>query len=343
MPSIIKYIAYRLIFLLALLFASNKLYEITFWKSDISKHGDILENVWKLEDDVDIIYFGESSNFHGTIDDSTQFPISTVLDRLLPDLKVGVVHNSGIHAGTYYSAIQNIDEASQVKYLVITMNFRSFTANWRYSHSENYLAKTERMLEPGLLIVNRFMVALRAYDYKSNEERTNQMKNDWQKPLGISDFEYDNVLQWDSAMAWQTWLEENPNLTKQNIGLACHYIKNFAFNIDTLTNERIHDFDKIMYLAKQRNYKVIFNLLGENIEEAERLVGHNLLELIENNRQILINRYSKQGAFVVDNLYDIPDSCFVDRDWPTEHYNQKGKDLIARDLASQILLLDKKD
>jgi len=343
MPSIIKYIAFRLIFLLAILFASNKLYEMTYWKSDIAKHGDILENVWQLNDEVEVVYFGESSNFHGTIDDSNQHAISTVLDRLLPNLKVGVVHNSGIHSGTYYSAIQNIKEDSKVRYLVITMNFRSFTASWRYSHSENYLAKTERMLEPGLPIVNRFLVSLRAYDYKSNKERTQQLKDEWLEPLGIKDFEFDNVQQWDSAMAWQTWLDINPNLTKENIGLACHYIKNFAFNIDTLTNEIIHDFDNIMDFAKQRNYKVVFNLLGENTDEANKLVGDNLLELMENNRQLLIDRYTKQGAIIVDNLYNIPDSCFVDRDWPTEHYNQTGKNIIASDLAKTILLLEKKD
>lgn len=343
MPSVIKYIALRVILIMALVFASNKIYEITFWKSDIAKHGDILENLWVVSDEADVIYFGESSNFHGTLTDSSQHSISTVLDKLLPELKVEVVQNAGIHSGTYYAVIQNIPESSRVKYLVVTMNLRTFTANWRYSHSENYLSKTERMLEPGLPIFNRLMVSLKAYDYKTNAERTVQVTNEWQKPLGIPGFEYDNVLRWDSAMAWQTWLNENPNLSKNNIGLACHYIKNFAFNIDTLTNERIHDFDKIMDIAKQKDYTIIFNLLDENTEEAERLVGDNLMNLIESNRRLLMDRYTKKGAIMVDNLYSVPDSCFIDRNWPTEHYNQAGKDLIASELAKVIRSLSKKE
>lgn len=340
MLSSIKYIAVRIVLVMALVFASNKIYEITFWESDIAQHGDILENLWQVDDNADVIYFGESSNFHGTIEDTNQHAISTVLDQLLSQLKVDVVQNSGIHSGTYYAVIQNIPETSQVKYLVVTMNFRSFTANWRYSHSENYLAKTERMLEPGLPIFNRFMVSLKAYDYKTNQERTNQVQEEWRKPLGIEGFEYDNVVSWDSAMAWQTWVNDNPNLNKDNVGLACHYIKNFAFNIDPLTNERIHDFDKIVELAQQRGYTLIFNLLGENVEEGQKLVGDKLINLMENNRQLLINRYENKGAIVVDNLYNIPDSCFVDRGWPTEHYNQEGKNFIAKDLATVIQSLE---
>lgn len=334
--------ALRLVLVITVVLIANNIYEVTFWKSDIAKHGDILENLWQVSDDADAIYFGESSNFHGTLTDSNQFAISTVIDQQLPNLKVDVVHNSGIHAGTYFAVIQNIPEDSKVKYLIITMNFRSFTANWRYSQSENYLAKTERMIEPGLPIFNRFMVSLKAYDYKSSAERTAQIQEEWRKPLGIPNFEFDNVAQWDSAMAWQTWMNENPNLNKDNIGLACHYIKNFAFNIDPLTNERIHDFDKIMELANQRGYQVIFNLLGENVEEGRKLVGEDLIKLMENNRAYLVDRYTEKGAVVVDNLYNIPDSCFVDRDWPTEHYNQTGKNKIAKSVVKAIKQLQKK-
>lgn len=336
MQGLFKYIGFRIVLLISIVLISNKIYEATFWKSDISKHGDILENLWQVSKDADVIYFGESSDFHGTLTDSNQHAISTVLDQLLPELKVDVVHNSGIHAGTYYAVIQNIPEDYKVKYLVITMNFRSFTSNWRYSHSENYLAKTERMLEPGLPVFNRFMVSLKAYDYKTNKERSDQVKKDWRKPLGLPDFEYDNVISWDSAMAWQTWVKDNEFLNIDNIPLACHYIKNFAFNIDTLTNERIIDFDKIMDLANQKGYTVVFNLLGENMQEGEKLVGTHLMNLMEANRQLLVDRYTKKGAVVVDNLYNVPDSCFVDRDWPTEHYNQTGKNLIANSLAKKI-------
>lgn len=336
MQDFIKYIGLRIVLLISIVLISNKIYEVTFWKSDISKHGDILENLWQVNEDADVIYFGESSNFHGTLMDSNQFAISTVLDKQLPDLKVDVIHNSGIHAGTYYAVIQNIPESHKVKYLVITMNFRSFTSNWRYSQSENYLAKTERMLEPGLPVFNRFMVSLKAYDYKTNKERSEQVNKDWRKPLGLPDFRYDNVISWDSAMAWQTWINDNEDLNIDNIPLACHYIKNFAFNIDTLTNERIMDFDNIMNLAHQKGYTIVFNLLGENIEEGEKLVGSHLTSLIETNRQLLVKRYTKKGAVVVDNLYNVPDSCFIDRGWPTEHYNQTGKNLIANSLAKKI-------
>jgi hypothetical protein len=137
-------------------------------------------------------------------------------------------------------------------------------------------------------------------------------------------------------MAWKTWLGVNANLTEQNLPLASHYIKNFAFNIDTVYNERIADLNAIVSIAKNKGYEVIFNLLGENTIEAEKLVGRELLYLMEKNRSLLVNYYTNKGVTMVDNFYQIPDSCFVDRNWPTEHYNYQGKKIVAENIKKAI-------
>ena len=40
---------------------------------------------------------------------------------------------------------------------------------------------------------------------------------------------------------------------------------------------------------------------------------------------------------MVDNFYQIPDSCFVDRNWPTEHYNYQGKKIVAENIKKAII------
>jgi hypothetical protein len=119
--------------------------------------------------------------------------------------------------------------------------------------------------------------------------------------------------------------------------LACHYIKNFAFKIDPKTNQRIKDFDEIVEIAKKRHIKIVFNLLAENMEEANKLVGKELIYLMENNRKFLINRYHRNGNLVVDNLYAIQDNHFVDRNWPTEHYTRAGKLIIAKNIQKVLI------
>ncbi len=336
--KIVKYTAIRMILAVVFLFTMNQLYLNTFWKDDINKHADTLENLWVVPLESDAIYFGESSNFHIQEGDSIKHRISYALDSLLPSISIATVDNAGLHAGTYLSLVKNIPKEMNLKFVVITVNYRSFSANWRYAPFENYLAKSALMLEPSLPILNKYMISLKQYDYQSDEERNVQMKLAWKnEKFAIPNFDYDNVIEWDSAMAWHTWLEVNPNLTEENIPLASHYIKNFAFNLDTVNNERIEDLNAIVSIANNKDYKVIFNLLGENFEEAERLVGSELIYLMEKNRSLLVSYYADKGVIMVDNFYQIPDSCFVDRNWPTEHYNYQGKKIVAENIKKAII------
>jgi hypothetical protein len=320
------------------LLIANQLYKATYWKKDVGNHSDSLESFWELPANTENIYFGESSNFHVVDPKKGRHSISIMLDSLLKDKKIGTVDKPGLHAGTYLAVLKNIPEEMPLKMIIVTMNLRSFDADWRYSVGENYLAKTKRLIAPNLPIVNRFLIALKDYDYKTDEQRHDQLIETWKKEkFYIPNFKYNDVIKWDSAMAWHTWLGKNPNLTEENIGLACHYIKNFAFKIDPKTNQRIKDFDEIVEIAKKRHIKIVFNLLAENMEEANKLVGKELIYLMENNRKFLINRYHRNGNLVVDNLYAIQDNHFVDRNWPTEHYTRAGKLIIAKNIQKVLI------
>jgi len=128
--------------------------------------------------------------------------------------------------------------------------------------------------------------------------------------------------------------EGNKDLAKTN--LACHYVKGYAFQIDTLNNPRIRDFNKIIRLAEKRGWNLVFNLMAENTEQAEELVGDDLIFLLEGNRKILIDYFEARGVRVVDNLYAVPDEEFTDRNWTTEHYGEKGRKIVARNVAIEL-------
>jgi len=336
--KILKYIAIRMILAVVFLFAMNLLYLYTFWKDDINKHADTLENLWVVPLESDAIYFGESSNFTTVDGDIREVRISELVDEKLPNLSVATVDNAGLHAGTYLSLLKNKPVEMDLKFVVITMNYRSFGANWRYAPFENYLSKLDVMIEPGIPILNKFLISLKQYDYKSEEARTKEMMDAWRnEKFNIPEFDYNNVVEWDSAMAWKTWVNENLNLTEENIPLACHYVKNYAIAIDTLKNERIQDFNAIIELGKRDGYAVVLNLLAENTEEAQKLVGKELIYLMEKNRELLVNYYTRKGITIVDNFYNVSDSCFRDRDWPTEHYNFVGREIIAENIKKAII------
>ncbi|MFK7757182.1 MAG: hypothetical protein AB8B53_09655 [Flavobacteriales bacterium] len=335
--NLYKYILVRGLGALFVFMLANFIYKATFYKSDIAQHADVLENLWSVPEASEAIYFGESSNLYKTNPWANEPKISQIIDSLLPELNVGTVDNSGLHSGTYLALIKNIPSNSEVHTLIITMNIRSFGATWRYAIGENYLAKTEEMLASRPAIINKFIVSLKEYDYKPDSSRTKQMLSAYRtEKFEIPNFKYNNIHDWDSAMAWGEWKDANPHLYKENLPLAASYIKNYAFSIDTLTNERLYDFDQIMNEADARDYKVVFNILDFNHEEGFKLVGPELKYLTDQTRDFLINRYEKRGALMVNNLYSISDSCFTDRVWPTEHYSLAGKEKVANKVAREM-------
>ena len=90
-------------------------------------------------------------------------------------------------------------------------------------------------------------------------------------------------------MAWHGWFDEQGQRGQEMTDLACHYIKAHAFQIRD-DNPRIKDFDKIVELCKERGWNLVFNILPENVDKANELVGKDLLFLMKQNRDYLVKR-----------------------------------------------------
>ena len=149
-------------------------------------------------------------------------------------------------------------------------------------------------------------------------------------------FSYNNIADWDYAKACQGIVDSDGNWNQALTELACHYIKSYAFIIDD-DNPRVKDFDKIVTLAKERGWNVIFNLLSENVDRANELVGSDLLYLMKSNRDYLINRYDNlENVTVVNNLSEVRNGLFIDKNWTTEHYCEMGRRTIAHNVAQAL-------
>ena len=81
---------------------------------------------------------------------------------------------------------------------------------------------------------------------------------------------------------------------------------------------------------------MVFNILAENIETADSLVGKDLTSLMTQNAKWLESRYSEKGFKVVNNLHILKASNFTDKDFPTEHYDEEGRKIIAKNIASSL-------
>ncbi len=320
------------------IYVSNIIYTKYFYKKDLELFdAKMLLQLDSLQYNSDVLYFAESSNGTAANSDTCLLSISQMMDTLSP-LKINAIEHGAVHAKTFLHLIQNIKSDAKVKTIIVTLNSRSFGAPWINSKLETNISQANVLYENKWPIYKRIKLILNAYDNQSVQLRDLKLEKNWSNDfLNVSkEFPYKTVRQWDNAMANGTYLLPNGDWDLPKITLACHYIKTYAFSIDTLNNPRIKDFDEIVTVAKQKNLKLIFHLLAENVQYADSLVGKELHHIMQENKQLLMDRYSRKGAIVVNSFDLVNGKDFIDQDWTTEHYNQNGRWLLAKNVLKQI-------
>jgi hypothetical protein len=331
-------IGVRIIALILILLLCNWLYVEFFFEKDLEKHSSIIYKIRALDADTDILYLGESSNKTFDTNDLDRRKISQMLSEFYPDLKIRDITEPAAHLGIYYEILRKIPGDSNVKTVVVTLNLRSFGLDWIYSKLESSLQKSLLLLKPYPPLVNRFLLSFKAYPSYNEEERTKTIRRLWQEEAfdTLSGMPYSSVSEWDRAMSRKGIRDTLGRYDQAMTELACHYIKSYAFTMNKHYRIRIQDMDRIITLAKKRNWHLVFNLMAENVDKAELLVGEDLLSLMRENRDYLVSYLGERSISVADNLEAVEDKEFIDQDWTTEHYKQKGRRIIARNLAKEL-------
>jgi len=324
--------------LLLVLTGLNFIYTFTLYPYDIAERCEQLLQIKDQESKSDLFYFGESSNFNARETDSIKNSISEITNFFYPSLKITAINKPATHGGIFKEWLKQIDlNKSTLKALVITLNLRSFDAAWIHSRLETPLRESMVLMRPYPNMMNRFMLSLQAFDNKSEQQREKDMLYAWRHtPLLFPfPFKYKTVSEWDSAMAAGSYLKPDGSWDTEKIVLACHYVKAYAFNLDE-SNPRVKDFDEITAWCSEKKMPLYLNLLAENIEYADSLVGKELVFLMRQNRDFLVERYNKGSCHVVDNLEAVKGLEFTDQTWTTEHYGYRGRMIVARNLANAL-------
>lgn len=334
-----KKLVIRVAAVAVMLVCMNWVYSKWFFRNDLVKYSDIVELSWQVADDsCRIVYVGESSNNHYGKEEPDRRKISAYVSEYFPTVKMGDMTREASHAQTYYYMLKHIPEDAAAETVVVTMNLRSFGSSWIYSRLETALRKQLVLLKDYPPFFNRFLLAFKAYTIHSDEEWDNMAKEARRTaPLDFPyEFQHPTSDEWDKSMAWNGWRDGEGNRDQVKTELACHYVKTYAFTI-TDDNPRVADFDAIVELCRQRGWHLIFNLMAENVDKANELVGEDLLFLMRRNRDYLLQRYgSMEDVVIVDNLSLVRDVNFIDQNWTTEHYYEEGRRIIADNVAKAL-------
>lgn len=335
--EILKKILIRIVALGVFFILANYIYTKTFWKGDILEHADLLDSLAQFQNNTDVLYLSSSSNYFHPAEDKTNSTISGYISDYFPTLRLNAIHKGYMHSGVFYSILKNIPEDSPIETIIIAVNIRSFGAYWVYSDVEtSYRAQQLMMNTKYPPLARRFLLALDYYDNKSKEERIEQYKTVWATDTLKFSFPFDQkkVSEWDYAIAHSgKYKNEDGSVDVAKTGYACNLVKFFAYNIDT-NHVRVKDFDKIVELAKKRNWKLMFHILPEDINRAYSMIGKEIPYLLNESANLIKNRYGKQTSLF--NNIGLLEEPFFYEDYPTEHYTSDGKKILAKELALQL-------
>lgn len=322
----------------AALILMEVLYRITSFTSDLKKFSPEQYRLLHISDSADILFFGESSNTTFAPYDSIPYSIAELAAQQMPAWRWKSITKHASHAGIYNQWLNALNPKSVPACIVITVNLRSCNADWRYSALEPALQQALVMGKARPRLLNRFLLALGFYPHLSERLAQKAKLTEWDTTcLPVSkNYPYKTVRAWDDAFANGYYCKPDGSWDMDKIQLACHYIKSYAFALHA-ENSRIKDLDAIVQWAQIKKCTLVFNIMAENLNYAETLVGPELTRLMRFNRDFIVKRYSTKGVLVIDHLESVKGADYIDQNWTTEHYNQNGRIAIAKKL-SQVLL-----
>ena len=325
----------KLLMAAVLLVALDAIYRWTLYPADLEANCTLMQrSLQPLSEGDDIIYLGESSNHAVADDEEDKRFISDMLQDMLPGHRVGNLDKDACHSGVYYDIMRNIPVESPVRTAVVTVNMRSFSTEWIYSSLETALNKERVMMKKAPALYRRLLLVTKAYTHWSEDERTALVLKGLEEQTFVppDGLPYTSAAQWDHAVADVYWAK---GAREDTVGLATHYVKDFACTVDE-DNPRVQDFDRIVSLCRSRGWHLVLHILPDNEDQMTELVGPELVEILRRNGTFIENRYTRMGVTVVNNQGLVRDADFRDRDFPTEHYRQAGREAIASAIAAVI-------
>ncbi|MFM1931093.1 MAG: hypothetical protein RL226_396 [Bacteroidota bacterium] len=320
--------------LLGVILLGNFIYKRYFFEQDLRKYSPLIEQINAIAPTTDVVYLGESSNTTFRDDDVDKRSIAQFMGDQLPNLTVAQITQPAGHVGTYKALLSFLLARNTWKprAVVITLNLRSFSPEWRCSNLENALQESLIMLRNNPPLINRMMLSFSYYSKHSEKENERCKESLWKEKLAFLDPElpYNNAAQWVKA------IEKNDTLSWEVKELTAHYIRAYAFEIDTANNERIAAMEEIIAMLIERGINPVFHIVAENVDRLHELAGEPIANNTLRNADLLSRWLTDRNVSVVNNIALVRDEDFTDRHWTTEHYSEQGRHVLAQQLAMQL-------
>lgn len=139
----------------------------------------------------------------------------------------------------------------------------------------------------------------------------------------------------------ETWLKniKTKNLPpelKAKQELIISFVRQMAYNLDSLNSKPIDDLDDIAKLCKAQGIQLVLQILPEDIKTIKTVAGAELEYLLHENARIMTKRYTSKGALVINNLESVPGLSIQANAAGYQRYSDGSRRTIAKNLAIAI-------
>lgn len=136
----------------------------------------------------------------------------------------------------------------------------------------------------------------------------------------------------------ETWLKniKTKNLPadlKAKQELIVSFVRQMAYNLDSLNSKAIDDLDDIAKLCKAQGIQLVLQILPEDIKTIKTVAGAELEYLLHENARVITKRYTSKGALVINNLESVPGLSIQANAAGYQRYSDGSRRTIAKNLA----------
>ena len=287
-----------------------------------------------LDEQVDVIYMGDSTLWHPTGSQTT----AAMLQELLPNQTIGELSHAAYGMDIYASYITYLlRQEYRPKLIIIPINMRSFSPEWERRPGYQFTME-KRILNMGIPLTRFLGRPLRLFgsyqtDITQDEFLRSEINNSG-TPVGqVADFE-DSVGLTASAtqnteqFVYYQELAADPDYPR----LLTYYFMN-ALQPD---HRKVRAMVEIVRALQTAGVDVLFYFTPVNVELGDLYIGEDFRRQFTANVDVIKAQIAAEGLTegtqMLDFSYDLAAYFFSD----TEHLRQPGKLYIAEQLATHI-------
>ena len=276
----------------------------------------------EIQNNPDILYFGDSVIGSYSTQDQDQRSIAAMLQERLPDYKIGAVHGPGLGMDMFLAFSRYVVHQRHAQIIIVPINMRSFSLDWEgpgwgFGKEKAYLRYYDnnemfRLFFRALTVFKAFEPGPTAeYEYE------NRVVFSDSKPIGrVKDIRW-NIL---------------GSLTRDRQKVLSYY---YMYSL-TPEHRFVKDMLELANLLQENHITVVFYLTPIDYKSGEANLGQKFTIRLRENTQLIKQLLISKNVPLLDLSQSLETDKFNWELQPNEHLNEYGRMFVADELAKYI-------